>query len=88
MLHRLWQEAGLQQVETLVIEVSRTYGDLDDFWEALRHGPRFSAYLAAMEPAQQQRFRGELLQRMPAQPDGSLRASGRAHAVRGRVPAS
>lgn len=86
-LQELWTGAGLLDVATHVITVTRRYADFDDYWTTVQGGPSIGATLATLAPAQVEQLRDTLRARLPVAADGSITCSGRAHAVRGRVPA-
>jgi hypothetical protein len=41
----LWQQAGLQEVETYEIVVERTFSDFDDYWTTVLVAPSLGAQL-------------------------------------------
>lgn len=86
-LRDLWTGAGLDAVETREITVRRTFADVDDYWATILGGPGFGSALAGLAAEEYAGFRARLRERLPA-PDveGRLTVSGRANAVRGRVP--
>jgi SAM-dependent methyltransferase len=85
-LQRLWRDAGLQQIETRRIDVTRRFVDFEDFWAASTSGSTVTPAIGAMKP--------ELLAELKARVRGHLSedAAGRAsyhafaNAVKGRVP--
>jgi SAM-dependent methyltransferase len=86
VMEELWRGAGLEDVETRVITVQRTYADFDDYWTIAKGGPSASGVLSAMTPAQTAQLVGRLRARLPADASGRITVSARANAVRGRVP--
>lgn len=87
MLRKLWQEAGLVELETETIEVRREFESFEQHWEIARTGPRVSARIAELGEAERDRLREGLRRRLPAGHDGRLVCSARANVIRGRVPA-
>ena len=85
-LRGLWTGAGLNAVQTHEITVSRTFVDFDDYWATILGGPSVVRQLAAVESAQLEVFRSRMRERLPADASGRIITSGRANAVRGRVP--
>lgn len=87
-LHGLWTGAGLDDVATTTIDVQRTFADFDDFWATVLGSPSAAATLGRMTPAQLGPLAGRVRGRLRIGPSGQVACSGRAHAVRGRVPRS
>jgi ubiquinone/menaquinone biosynthesis C-methylase UbiE len=85
VLPRLWREAGLREVETRVITVTRTHDTFDDLWDALQGSPSIKGATSAMPQAQLQELKDRLRKRVPAGSDGRITLSGVANAVKGRV---
>jgi ubiquinone/menaquinone biosynthesis C-methylase UbiE len=80
-LRDLFLEAGLQDVETAVLEVEQEYAGFDDWWEpfTLGVGPA-GRYCADLEPAAREALREECRGRL----GGSLRLRAAATAARSR----
>jgi SAM-dependent methyltransferase len=85
-LHDLWRGAGLETVETTAITVERTFADFDDVWTTSLLSPSTGATLAALIPADMNRLKARLRERLPADAEGRITYAGRANAVKGRVP--
>ncbi len=83
----LWRGAGLDAVETREITVQRTFADFADFWTTSLLGPSLGPTLAAMSPEEVSQFKERARARLPADSAGRITCSGRANAVKGRVPA-
>jgi SAM-dependent methyltransferase len=83
----LWTGAGLGALDTRGITVERRFADFDEYWETLLLGPSIGATLPSLEPAAIAELRERLKRRLPHDPAGRITASGRAHAIRGFVPA-
>src|SRR4051812_21645188 len=49
-LRDLWRDAGLTDIDTLVITVRRTFSDFDDYWTTVLGGPSVSRGLGSMSP--------------------------------------
>jgi SAM-dependent methyltransferase len=86
VLRELWTGAGLQDIETKAITVARTFTDFEEYWSVVLGGPSVMAQLAAMPPGDVARLQARLRAILPADSDGKLILTGRANAVRGRVP--
>lgn len=82
----LWAAAGLDDIETRAIEVSRTFADFDDFWETARGAPSVGATLARMAAEDLARLKARLGERLPADAQGRITYGARANAVKGFVP--
>ncbi len=84
-MRALWEEAGLQDVETREIRVPIQFDDLDDFWESnTRTGPP-ALQLGALPEATRAAVRERLRDYLPVGPDGRISYEARANAVKGRV---
>ena len=86
-LHQSWRDAGLVDVETREIVVTRSYASFDAFWNAARKGPRIAPRMSDMPGGDAELLKSRLRERLPASPDGRITYSARANAVRGRKPA-
>jgi SAM-dependent methyltransferase len=86
MLRRLWTEAGLVDVETRELVVSRRFADFDAFWAAASNGPGIAPRLAAAPAGNAGRLKARLRERLAPAADGSVTCEARANAVRGRRP--
>lgn len=84
-LRELWESAGLTSIETHVITIERTFDSFDDYWQTVLLAPSASASLAALTPADTSRLQAVLHERLPADADGRITYSARAHAVKGLV---
>jgi ubiquinone/menaquinone biosynthesis C-methylase UbiE len=86
VLQELWTKAGLEAVETRVIDVQRTYAGFDDYWTIILGSPSMGATIAKMSPADVAQLQARLRASLPA-PDakGHIICTARAHAVKGRV---
>jgi ubiquinone/menaquinone biosynthesis C-methylase UbiE len=84
-LRELWAGAGLNDVATREITVSRTFKDFDDFWATALGAPSVGKTLAAMAAEDVALLKARLQARLPAGNAG-LTLSARANAVQGRVP--
>jgi SAM-dependent methyltransferase len=80
----LWTAAGLVDVETRVLEVQRTFANLDEYWSIVQGGPSVGATLKALSAGDSGLLRERLSERLPADGAGKITYSARANAVRGR----
>ncbi|MFB6939229.1 class I SAM-dependent methyltransferase [Streptomyces chartreusis] len=86
-LHRLWTDAGLADVSTTPVEVPTVFADFADLWDPFLTGQGPApGYVATLAPAARDRLRDALHARVPIAPDGSVRLTARAWAVRGVRP--
>jgi hypothetical protein len=79
----LWTNAGLKAVETLEITVSRTFASFDEFWTITRTTPGINSTIAGLSPADVERLKARMQERLPADSDGRITYAARAHAVKG-----
>jgi ubiquinone/menaquinone biosynthesis C-methylase UbiE len=86
VMQMLWSQAGLQNVETTVLTVRRTFTDFEDYWSTNLLAPTMGPLIDTMSPDQA----AELKRRVRAAlvPDylGRITAEARANAVKGIVP--
>jgi ubiquinone/menaquinone biosynthesis C-methylase UbiE len=85
-LRRLWESAGLADVETGELAAGADYEDFDDAWFSFAAGAGFSgAYCRSLDEPRRAALRQEFRSRLAA-PDGPFRLEARAWAVRGHAP--
>jgi|SRR5262245_22136973 len=85
-MHNLWQDAGLDSIDTRVIRIPVVYSGFDDFWESnsAPAGPQ-GKLIHAMAPSDREELRTRLRKQMPTASDGSIAYEAYANAVRGRA---
>jgi SAM-dependent methyltransferase len=85
-MQALWEDAGLQLIETRVIRVPIVYSDFDDFWNSnsVPVGPQGKA-IQEMSPSAREQLRAKLRAQMPIGSDGRIAYESFANAVKGRV---
>jgi SAM-dependent methyltransferase len=82
----LWERSGLTDVAVQPVAVPMVFADVDDLWSPLLGGQGPApTYLLSLPQSHRDRFREELLGRLPVQPDGRVELAARAWAVRGTV---
>jgi SAM-dependent methyltransferase len=86
VLRHMWENAGLEAVETRVIEVERGFADFADFWAIQATAARIGPVLASMPDGDVERLKTRVRDRLPADADGRITCSARANAVKGRLP--
>jgi len=85
-MQALWQDAGLQSIETRVIRIPIVYSDFDDFWNSnsVPVGPQGKA-IEKMPPTIREQLRARLREQLPIGSDGRIAYEAFANAVKGRV---
>lgn len=82
-LTTLLEQVGLQDVEETLLSIAVEHASFDEWWQPFTFGVGpAGAYLAALDPAQQDRLHERCRDRSP---DGSLTVTARAWAARGRI---
>jgi ubiquinone/menaquinone biosynthesis C-methylase UbiE len=82
---RLWESAGLQDVETCALTVQRTYASFEEYWGIILGGPSVGNTLKALSADDAVRLQARLRQQFPADSAGQITYSSTANAVKGRV---
>ncbi|MDG4783094.1 class I SAM-dependent methyltransferase [Micromonospora sp. WMMD961] len=87
-LHALWEQAGLREVSVRPVDVPTTFTDFADYWTPFLGGQGSApGYVATLAETDRAALRELLATRLPVEPDGSIRLTARAWAVRGTRPA-
>jgi SAM-dependent methyltransferase len=85
-LAELWSGAGFDTVTTTAIEVPTVFAGFTDFWRPFLGGQGSApGYVTSLAEQQRTALRELLRSRLPVEPDGSIRLTARAWAVRGTV---
>jgi SAM-dependent methyltransferase len=85
-LAALFARAGLRPVAARPIEIPTVFRDFDDYWSPFLGGQGPApGYCASLSEPDLAALREELRAGLPAEPDGSIRLTARAWAVRGSV---
>jgi SAM-dependent methyltransferase len=83
-LRALWLDAGLEGVSVRSVEIPTVFADFADYWSPFLGGQGAApAYATSLAESDRARLRDLLSTRLPVQPDGSIRLTARAWAVRG-----
>jgi hypothetical protein len=86
-LQKLWQDAGLSNIETGALVVSGRWGRFDELWAPLAAGLAPSgAYTASLDETRREALRAEFHRRLGA-PSGAFELSARAWSVSGMAGA-
>jgi ubiquinone/menaquinone biosynthesis C-methylase UbiE len=86
-LNSLFERAGYEMIATKVIEVTLSYSDFDDFWQA--QTPSYAPttrIIASMTESERVRLMEAVRAGLPVQQDGRIEYSARANAIKARVP--
>jgi hypothetical protein len=83
-MRSLWEQAGISSIETRTIEIPVTFSDFDDFWDSnsTPAGPVGKA-IKKLSPADRERVRSHLRERLPRDSTGRIAYQARANAVKG-----
>lgn len=86
-LRDTWERAGLDDVVVRPIDVPTVFDGFDDYWSPFLGGQGSApGYLVSLPETQQRAIRDIVRGRLPVEPDGGIRLTARAWAVRGRRP--
>jgi len=82
----IWEEAGLQSIETLVIRIPVVYSNFDDFWESncAPVGPS-GRMIHDLSPTVREQLQLRLREQLPIGRGGRIAYEACANAVKGRV---
>jgi len=85
-LSALWQDAGLDAVETRAIEVETTFADFDDYWRPFLAGRAPApAYAMSLTEERREKLRERLRESLVVDADGAISLRARAWAVKGII---
>jgi hypothetical protein len=85
VLRALWSAAGLEDIATREIVVSRSFTDFDDFWTTNLLGASLAQVVATMPGEDVDRLKARLRANAPTDSAGRVTHSARANAIKGRV---
>ena len=88
-LRTLFEQAGLEGIETRTIDVFLAYVDFEDFWQA--QTPSYSPttkIIASMTGSERMRLMRAVRSDLPTAPGGTIEYFARANAIKARVPRS
>ena len=86
-MQALWQEAGLQSIETRQIRIPVTYSSFEDFCESnlVPIGPA-GQILKSLSSAEIEQLKDRLREILPIAADGRIAYEAFANAIKGKVP--
>jgi ubiquinone/menaquinone biosynthesis C-methylase UbiE len=87
-LQELWARAGLVDIETRAIPVTRSFADFDEFWATSINGSSLSSITSAMPADDAARLKDRTRALYPTDSGGRVANSGWVNAVKGRAPAA
>lgn len=85
-LRSVWQDAGIEAVETREIRVERSFADFDEFWTTCLLSPPIADFVARLAASDVEKMKAGVRARLPAHQGGPLTYSARANAIKGKVP--
>jgi len=85
-LRELWLGAGLEAVETREIAAPRSFADFDEFWSTAMLGASMTSVIASLSPDERTALKERVRPHLPPDASGRVTVTGRANAVKGRVP--
>jgi ubiquinone/menaquinone biosynthesis C-methylase UbiE len=84
-LRSLWNDAGLTDVATREITVTRTFPDFEDYWASVDIALRMLQPTQELVPTMKSDLKNSLRVSMPVDATGHLRFTSRANAITGKV---
>lgn len=85
-LEMLFADAGLQDIEVRVIDITTPFENFDDYWQPFLGGQGPApAYAMSLDEAARARLRDRIRSRLPFAADGSITMTARAWAIRATV---
>jgi ubiquinone/menaquinone biosynthesis C-methylase UbiE len=86
-MRALWEQVGLQSIDTCEIRIPVVYADFDDFWQSFSvPGGPSGAAIRKMSPPEIEQLKDRVREELPAGRDGRIAYEAFANAVRGRAP--
>ncbi len=86
VLQQLWRDAGIDDLETRQITVSRTFADFDDYWDTTTLGASLRQIIASMAAEEAGQLKARLRARLATDSRGRIIYSAHANAIKGRLP--
>ena len=85
-LNALWTGAGLEQIETLEISVTRTFPNAEAYWSTITKSPTTGPAIAALSPPEFLKLTDHARTHLKTDAAGQVTYTARAHAINGLVP--
>jgi SAM-dependent methyltransferase len=85
-LRMAWDAAGLEQIESRVIRVRRTFADFAEFWAITTSSATIGPTIAALAPDVSASLQARVRARLPVAVDGTVSYESGANAIKGRKP--
>jgi SAM-dependent methyltransferase len=85
-LRQLWHTAGLTDVESRTITVSRSFASFEEFWHISTAGTSMRTAIERMTPGEVEQLQASVRARLPADSAGQITYPSIANAIKGRVP--
>jgi ubiquinone/menaquinone biosynthesis C-methylase UbiE len=86
-MRRLWAAAGLENIQTRVIEIETAYSDFNDFWDSnAAPGSPTASQMATLPREQVDRLKISLRESLRADVQGRIVLHARATAIKGNRP--
>jgi len=83
-LRALFESAGLRAIDVQGLEITTPFQNFNDYWESLASGHgNAPAYVRSLAPHLREHLRAQMRRDLPTAPDGSIRLTARAWAIRG-----
>ena len=82
----LWEDAGLEAIQTRQISVERDFSDFEDFWSASTGTGLLRPTITAMAREDLAQLQARVRTRLGALKDGPVSHEAHANAIQGRVP--
>lgn len=82
----LWTEFGFLNIASTEIAVTRDYSSFEDYWAISQLSSSVAPKVAKMTDQERAELKRRLHARMSPDAHGRIRASGRANAIKGKVP--
>ena len=85
-LQSLWVGAKLDQVESRVIQVRRSFANFEEFWSITGMSVQLGPIVAELSPADATRLKDAVRVRLPADADGAITETAWSNAIKGWKP--
>lgn len=84
-LKNAFKQAGLIEVEVTKLDIMTRFKDFDDYWNPFLSGQGPApSYLASLSKQYHEKLKKEIYNKLPIEPDGSIKLLGRAIVIKGK----